>query len=156
MSAKEIESKLIIYRGWPEKGEYTWSPFVTKLEFRCRVAGLPYDTDSGSLRDAPKGKIPYVDLSPLQDYGSGSSSEGPNYLGDSTFIIKELSRLGRVPDLNGHLTAEEKLNDLAVRALLEDKLYFCHVSRGPPCDSYFKPHRRVTPRVCASILDTSH
>ncbi|KIY00478.1 uncharacterized protein Z520_04163 [Fonsecaea multimorphosa CBS 102226] len=121
MSAEK--SKLTLSRGWPEKGVYSWSPYVTKVEFRFRHAGLAYDVEAGSVKVAPKGKIPYVDLGPLQDDGHNGSS----LLGDSTFIINRLLGMGHLPDLNGSLPEQSKLNDLALRALLEDKLYFYHM-----------------------------
>ncbi|KIW96167.1 uncharacterized protein Z519_03234 [Cladophialophora bantiana CBS 173.52] len=121
MSAKC--SKLALYRGWPEKGVYSWSPFVTKVEFRFRHAGLAYDVDAGSVKVAPKGKIPYVDLGPLQVDGE----KGPSFLGDSTFIIQRLLSMGHLPDLNESLPKQLRLEDLALRALLEDKLYFYHM-----------------------------
>ncbi|OQU97668.1 Glutathione S-transferase, domain-containing protein [Cladophialophora immunda] len=117
------KSKLTLARGWPEKGVYSWSPFVTKVEFRFRHAGLAYDVEAGSVKVAPKGKIPYVDLGPLQDEGHN----GPSLLGDSTFIIQRLLSMARIQDLNGSLPEQSKLNDLALRALLEDKLYFYHM-----------------------------
>ncbi|KAK4940983.1 hypothetical protein LTR10_019027 [Elasticomyces elasticus] len=115
-------SNLILFRGWLDKGKYTWSPFVTKVEFRCRQAGLPYTVEGGGPKYGPKGKIPYVDLSPLL----ADASAGPTLLGDSTFIIQRLRSMGLMPDLNGSLAPEQCLHDLAVRALLEDKLYFYH------------------------------
>ncbi|KIX05751.1 uncharacterized protein Z518_03723 [Rhinocladiella mackenziei CBS 650.93] len=121
MSTKE--PKLTLFRGWDDKGMYTWSPFVTKVELRCRHAGLPYKVATGAPTSAPKGKIPYVDLSPLQE----DASRGPSYLGDSTFIIQRLMSMGHLPDLNSGLSEEQKLDDLALRALLEDKLYFYHM-----------------------------
>ncbi|OAL26441.1 hypothetical protein AYO20_10109 [Fonsecaea nubica] len=116
-------SKLILSRGWPEKGVYSWSPFVTKVEFRFRHAGLAYDVEAGSAKVAPKGKIPYVDLGPLQNDGHN----GPSLLGDSTLIIQRLLSMGCIPDLNGSLSEQLKLDDLGLRALLEDKLYFYHM-----------------------------
>ncbi|RMZ85506.1 hypothetical protein DV736_g6571, partial [Chaetothyriales sp. CBS 134916] len=65
---------------------------------------------------APRGKIPYVKL-------EGS----PGLLGDSTLIIRKFVDEGYLPDLNAGLTAVQKAQDLAVRALLEDKLYFYQV-----------------------------
>ncbi|OAP58307.1 hypothetical protein AYL99_07397 [Fonsecaea erecta] len=117
------KSKPILSRGWPDKGVYSWSPFVTKVEFRFRHAGLAYDVEAGSVNAAPKGKIPYVDLGPLQEDGHNE----PSLLGDSTFIIQRLLSMGHLPDLNGSLPEELKLNDLGFRALLEDKLYFYHM-----------------------------
>jgi hypothetical protein len=80
---KEDQAKLIVYRGWLDRGKHVWSPFVIKLEARLRFAGVPYITEAGSTRTAPKGKIPYVECRGLGDSLSTS-------LGDSTLIIKHL------------------------------------------------------------------
>ncbi|KAL4934364.1 uncharacterized protein BDV17DRAFT_286079 [Aspergillus undulatus] len=38
---------LTLYRGWLLPSHYVWSPFVTKLEARLRLANNPYKTSSG-------------------------------------------------------------------------------------------------------------
>lgn len=48
-------------------------------------------------------------------------------MADSTLIVKELVELGKIPDLMSTLSAKEQAYDLAIRALLEDKLYFYQV-----------------------------
>ncbi|KAL2845736.1 hypothetical protein BJY01DRAFT_178604 [Aspergillus pseudoustus] len=106
---------LTLSRGWLEPNRYVWSPFVTKLEARLRFARVPYKAVSGSVRTAPKGKIPYIEIT---DKNSSSS------LGDSTLIIKYLVERNILPDLNGPLSPSERAHDLALRALLEDKAYF--------------------------------
>ncbi|KAI1372118.1 hypothetical protein F4677DRAFT_433528 [Hypoxylon crocopeplum] len=105
--------KLTVYRGFPVKNAYVWSPFVSKLETRLRFAGLPYKIEQGSLGQAPRGKIPYVSI-------PGS----PDMLGDSTLITRKLVQDGLLPDLNASLTPVQRAQDLALRGLLEDKLYF--------------------------------
>ena len=102
---------------------YIWSPFVTKLETRLRFAGLAYRTEAGSLSKAPKGKIPYVSISSKTDSGS----QAPVLLADSTLIIERLVEDGASDDLNAKLSPTEKALDLAIRALLEDKLAFYQV-----------------------------
>lgn len=117
----DSKSYLKLYRGWLNRGQYVWSPFVIKLEARLRFAGIFYDTEAGSLGTAPKGKIPYVEF-------PDSNGAGSIRLGDSSFIIKQFVGMGFLPDLNGVLSIEDKTRDFATRALLEDKLYFCHAS----------------------------
>ena len=56
------------------------SPFCTKLECYLRMAEIPYKTAAMQLGKAPKGKIPYVEL-----------SDGTR-LGDSQLIIEHLER----------------------------------------------------------------
>ena len=53
-------------------------------------------------------------------------------LSDSTLISDKLVVDGLAQDLNSKLTAAEKAQDLAIRALLEDKLYFYQV-----CNRYW-------------------
>ncbi|KAH6662781.1 hypothetical protein B0J14DRAFT_495535 [Halenospora varia] len=116
---KEGQPQLTLYRGWLDPGKHVWSPFVTKLETRLRFAGLSYNTESGSVQKAPKGKIPYVEILRLDD-------GQPEQIGDSTLIIKDLVRRGVIPNINANLPAAVGAQDLAIRALLEEKLYFYH------------------------------
>lgn len=117
---KEGQPQLTLYRGWLDPGKHVWSPFVTKLETRLRFAGLSYNTESGSVQKAPKGKIPYVEILRLDD-------GQPEQIGDSTLIIKDLVRRGVIPNINANLPEAVGAQDLAIRALLEEKLYFYHV-----------------------------
>jgi hypothetical protein len=119
----ESQPDITLYRGIQGSGAYTWSPFVTKLEARLRFAGLSYHTEAGSLLQAPKGKIPYVVISRMDS--------GPMVLGDSTLIARKLIGDGLAEDLNANLSPTEKAHDLAIRALLEEKLYFCVVCINP-------------------------
>lgn len=111
---------LKLFRGFPSKPAYVWSPFVTKLEARLRFAGLAYTTDQGAPVKAPRGKIPYLHISKEKNGGS-------EMLSDTQLISEKLVAEGLADDLNGNLTAAEKAHDLAFRALLEDKLYFYQV-----------------------------
>ena len=117
---KEDQAKLIVYRGWLDRGKHVWSPFVIKLEARLRFAGVSYITEAGSTRTAPKGKIPYAECQGLGDSPSTS-------LGDSTLIIKHLIEWNILPNINEKITSTARAQDLALRALLEEKLYFYHV-----------------------------
>jgi hypothetical protein len=123
MASHESQPDITLYRGFRGSGAYTWSPFVTKLEARLRFAGLSYHTEAGSLLQAPKGKIPYVAISRMDS--------GPMVLGDSTLIARKLIGDGLAEDLNANLSPTERAHDLAIRALLEEKLYFCVVCINP-------------------------
>jgi hypothetical protein len=116
------DGNLTVYRGWLDPGKHVWSPFVVKIETRLRLAGISYTTEAGSPRDAPKGKIPYI------TYLIPDTTEPGIKLGDSTLIIKKLVEQGLIPDLNASVSPETAASDLGLRALLEDKLYFYHVS----------------------------
>lgn len=121
MASKETsQPSLTLYRGWKENGVYVWSPFVTKVEARLRFANVAYRTEAGSLSEAPKGKIPYIGI--VKDDHSD-----PTLLADSTSIIEHMVEQGPLEDVNAGFSAAERAHDLALRALLEDKLYFYQV-----------------------------
>ncbi|KAJ4987858.1 glutathione s-transferase [Stagonosporopsis vannaccii] len=112
----KTEQRIAIYRGADLPSQYTWSPFVSKLELRCRLSGLKYICDIGFPPSGPKGKIPYVELTL-----PGQTSV---WLSDSTLIAKDFVKKGLLRDLNAHLSVLDKGHDLAIRALMEDKLAF--------------------------------
>ncbi|CAJ2505675.1 Uu.00g130690.m01.CDS01 [Anthostomella pinea] len=132
MAAQEPQSQpsITVFRGWDDPGKLVWSPYVIKLEARLRFAGLSYTTEADSTRQSPKGKIPYIDYEPASVQGTASSAEATGVekqrLSDSTLIIKALTERDVLPDLNAALTPAECTHDLALRALLEEKLYFYH------------------------------
>ena len=107
---------LTLYRGFPSSAAYIWSPFVNKLETRLRFGGLTYKTEHGAPLKGPRGKIPYLAI-------SKDGSSGPETVSDSALISEKLVADGLTEDLNAKLTASEKAQDLALRALLEDKLF---------------------------------
>lgn len=119
---------LTVFRDRDDPGAYTWSPFVVKLEARLRFSHLTYTTQAGSLGASPKGKLPYVRI----DEDNGQST----ILSDTALITKSLVKSGAIKDLNANLTPAQAATDLAIRALLEDKLYFLNVrtllSLSPP------------------------
>ncbi|KAF4470571.1 glutathione S-transferase [Fusarium albosuccineum] len=121
MASKETP-QLTVFRGFGKLGAFTWSPFVIKLEARLRFDGTPYKVDGGSPKSAPRGKIPYVEL-------------GEQRVSDSTFIIQKFVQDGIITDLNSRLSPAQRAQDLAIRALLEDKLYF-YGTREKWCDNY--------------------
>lgn len=119
---KPPQLDLILYRGFKGSSTYVWSPFVTKLEARLRFGGLSYRNEAGSPFSGPRGKIPYVAIS------RPGSADPPPLMGDSTLIIRNLVDDGTLEDLNAKLGPVERAHDLALRALLEDKLYWYQVS----------------------------
>ena len=118
-SSSKPQLSITLYRGFPQKGVYVWSPFVTKLEARLRFAGLSYNADAGSPVKAPRGKIPYIEIS--------NPDAAPFMLSDSSQISARFVGEGLIKDLNVKLSPAEKAQDLALRALLEDKLYYYQV-----------------------------
>ncbi|KZM20641.1 uncharacterized protein EKO05_0010960 [Ascochyta rabiei] len=112
----KTQQRIAIYRGADLPSQYTWSPFVSKLELRCRLSGLKYICEIGFPPSGPKGKIPYVEVT--------LPAPSSVWLADSTLIAKNFVDQGLLRDLNSGLNARDKGYDLAVRALMEDKLAF--------------------------------
>lgn len=113
----KTEQRIAIYRGADLPSQYTWSPFVSKLELRCRLSGLKYICEIGFAPSGPKGKIPYVEVT--------FPGQASVWLSDSTLIAKGFVNKGLLRDLNANLSVVDKGHDLAIRALMEDKLAFC-------------------------------
>lgn len=125
---------------------YSWSPFDIKLEARLRFSQRAYTVQKGFPAKGPRGKVPYVRIGPdvkdkdpkrnSADAGNGSGREGRGkeeeglVMGDSTLITRKLIEMGELEDLNGSLSPVQKAQDLMLRALLEQKIYFIMVS--PP------------------------
>lgn len=119
--------RITVFAGRHESGCYNWSPFVNKLQARLRFASVAYDITASSLSQAPKGKIPYIGLSSDTSRGDSKPTEPPTLLGDTDLITKHLMEIGDLPNLNEVLAPVELAQDLALRALLEDKIYFMQV-----------------------------
>lgn len=123
MSTNDSPSNITIFRGFPEKGCYTWSPFVTKLESRLRFGDISYNVDSGSPTKAPRGKVPYITF----------ESDGQmQSIADSGLIVNSFVESGYLKDLNAAISPVQKAQDLAIIALLENRLYFLQVSSISP------------------------
>lgn len=118
------QPNLTLYRGFQGSSIYVWSPFVIKLEARLRFGKLSYRNQAGSPFSGPRGKIPYVAIS------NPESTDPPITVGDSTLITEKLVGDGLMEDLNTNLDPVQKAHDLALRALLEEKLYWYQVSLG--------------------------
>ncbi|ELR09849.1 hypothetical protein VC83_06505 [Pseudogymnoascus destructans] len=115
-SANRVYARRPIPFSTTHLGAYTWSPFVVKLEARLRFSHLPYTTE-----DCPSS-------SSICTYGSfpfGDAVSVPTCLpSDSALITKSLIKSAAITDLNADLSPAEAATDLAIRSLLEDKLYF--------------------------------
>jgi glutathione S-transferase len=86
------------------------SAFCVKLETYLRMAEIPYEIAGGDPREAPKGKVPWID-------------DDGHVLGDSTFIIEYLKSKHGDP-LDGRLTPREQAEGHAIKKLVEESLYF--------------------------------
>jgi len=87
------------------------SPFVVKLETWLRMAKIPYRSERGDLRKAPKRKLPYA-------------SDGNRVIADSSHIIQYLEEKHNDPLREHRLSAKERASGLALKSLFETDLYF--------------------------------
>lgn len=86
------------------------SAFCVKLETYLRMANIAYELVAGDPRDAPKGKVPWID-------------DGGKVLGDSALIIDYLKQKHGDP-LDGALTDLQRAQGHAIQKMLEESLYF--------------------------------
>ena len=88
------------------------SPFVLKTMVYLELAGIPYRAEAGMghLRNAPKGKLPYI-------------RDGDTLVGDSSFILDYLRQRYGDP-LATDLTAEHRGVLRALTRMLDEDLYF--------------------------------
>lgn len=86
------------------------SAFCVKLETYLRMADIPYTIAHGDPREAPKGKVPWIE-------------EDGRVLGDSALIIESLKKTHGDP-LDARLTPRQQALGHAIRKLVEESLYF--------------------------------
>ena len=101
---------ITLYTFGPAFGLPDASPFVTKAEMLLKLAGLPYHARPGSLRRAPKGKLPYLD-----DMG--------RIVADSTLIRWHIEKTYHI-DFDAGLSPAERGIAWATEKLMEDHLYW--------------------------------
>ncbi|MNN00628.1 hypothetical protein D3C81_1132260 [compost metagenome] len=101
---------ITLYTFGPAFGLPDASPFVTKAEMLLKLAGLPYHARAGSLRRAPKGKLPYLD-----DMG--------RIVADSTMIRWHIEKTYHI-DFDAGLSPAERGIAWAAEKLMEDHLYW--------------------------------
>lgn len=95
------------------------SPFVVKAQMLLKLAGVPYRTDRGGFRRAPKGKLPYI-----EDDGE--------IVADSTLIRLHIEQKYGV-DFDAHLTPEQRGAAWMFDKALEDHFYW-YVVQARWCD----------------------
>lgn len=113
------------------------SPFVMKAEVLLKMSGQPYQANTKGFRQAPKGKLPYI-------------QDGDVVVADSTFIRWHLERRYGI-DFDAGLNAEQRATAWAVEKLLEDNLYWIGVywrwmndaNFAKVADVFFKPVPRL-------------
>ena len=101
---------LIFYGSGPAFGLPDPSPFVMKSEVQLKMAGVPYKFQRSRPQQAPKGKIPYIQV-------------GAHRLGDSTFMRAHIER-DHGFDFDHGLSPEQRAQAWAIERMLEDHLYF--------------------------------
>ena len=127
---------ITLYTFGPAWGLPDPSPFVTKAEVLLKMAGLSYRTDSNGLRQAPKGKLPYI-----EDDGER--------IADSTFIRWHIERKYGI-DLDRGLSAEQRAIGWAFEKMLEDQLYWAVVeARWLDDENFAKGPKKFFKRVPA-------
>ncbi|MBV8679977.1 MAG: glutathione S-transferase family protein [Aquitalea sp.] len=104
---------ITLYTFGPAFGLPDPSPFVLKAEMLLKLSGLPYRKQRGSMRTAPKGKLPYID-----DNGT--------LVPDSTLIRLHLAERHGIT-LDAGLSAAEQAVAWSVECLCSDHLYWCVV-----------------------------
>jgi glutathione S-transferase len=104
---------ITLYSFGPAFGLPDPSPFVTKAELLLKIAGLPYAVDTGSLRKAPKGKLPYI-------------VDNGETVADSTFIRWHLEKKYNI-DFDRGLNTEQRAIAWAFEKMLEEHLYWAAV-----------------------------
>ena len=105
-----------LYQFDPAFGLPNASPFCMKMETYLRMAELPFEMPTATLRDlqrAPMGKLPYI------------VDEGKT-LADSTFIIEHLKARYGDP-LDAWMDGQRKATALAFQRLMEENLYWAVV-----------------------------
>jgi glutathione S-transferase len=101
---------ITLYTFGPAFGLPDPSPFVMKAELMLKMSGVPFRTATGSLRKAPKGKLPYLDDDGL-------------VVADSTLIRLHLERKYGV-DFDAGLSPAERGVAWAFEKLCEEHLYW--------------------------------
>ncbi len=86
------------------------SPFCAKLLTWLRIAGIEHEERTGNLQEAPRGKVPWVDL------------DG-ELIPDTELIIKRLITDFDV-DLDAQLDPTQVAQGHAIRRMLEEHTYF--------------------------------
>ena len=114
------------------------SPFCFKLESYLRMAGLPYQVKLAQLQNAPKGKVPYVEL------------DG-QLMGDSQFIIEYLKRTHGDP-LDAKLTPEQLALGHTVRRMLEECTYWYIVYMRWVDDAGWKAYLPVVETMVPDVV----
>jgi glutathione S-transferase len=121
---------IALYQLFPAFGLPDASPFCVKVETFLRMVDHPYrNVYLGYPKNAPKGKLPYID-------------DGRKRIADSGFIVRYL--IGRYGyGIDAHLTKSQHGIGLAMTRLLEDHLYWVIVHTRWLDDAHWPEVRRL-------------
>jgi len=101
---------ITLYTFGPSWGLPDPSPFVMKGEMLLKLAGVPYQTDTGGFGKAPKGKLPFI-------------RDGETLVADSTLIRLYLEKQYSIDFDRGYGSRERGIG-WSVDKMLEDHLYW--------------------------------
>jgi glutathione S-transferase len=104
------EAAVVLQKFFPVWGLPDLSPFCFKAEVYLKLAGIPYTTEFGDSRKAPKSKLPVL-------------IDGARVVPDSSAIIEHLERT-RSKSLDAGLTPRQRAIATAVKSMLEEQMYF--------------------------------
>ncbi|KAJ3036278.1 hypothetical protein HDV00_002934 [Rhizophlyctis rosea] len=118
-TTKFPRNTVILHHAGPDKKHAlpSASLFVVKLESYLRITQTPYQTNfTLSSSERPKGKMPFISYNSL-------------VMGDSSLIISHLTSesITALPNPDLPLTPSQKALGTAIKALVEDKLYWIQV-----------------------------
>ncbi|RUP47486.1 hypothetical protein BC936DRAFT_145683 [Jimgerdemannia flammicorona] len=131
-SSKYPPETVVVYRySHPEKkSNPDISPFIAKLEAYLKFSSTPHVLATGTLENAPKGKLPYIE-------------HNGRLIGDSSLAIEYLVACGAAPDLDAGIGDEKKAVARAMKIMVEEHLYFALVWERWTVDENFKIYSDV-------------
>jgi glutathione S-transferase len=101
---------ITLYTFGPYFGLPDASPFVMKAEVLLKMAGLPYEIDTGGFNKAPKGKLPYI-------------ADDGEIIADSSLIRQHIEKKYGV-DFDAGLSKRDRGIAWAIEKMCEDHLYW--------------------------------
>lgn len=118
-AANAVAAPLVVYGIRPAWGLPCVSPFVTKVVYALRMAGVPFELRPQNPltadADSPNGRLPYV-------------IDGAERIADSGAILAHV-RATRGDPLDGDATGAERAQSVAWTRLVDEHLYWLGVIR---------------------------
>lgn len=123
------DARLVLQKYLPAWGLPDISPFCIKVETYLRMRGLPFTTELGDPRKAPKNKMPVL-------------RHGERTIPDSSAILEHLEATLAEP-IDAWLGPQQRAIATAVRGMVEEQLYFVVVYERWKPDSAWATYRPV-------------